>query len=633
MPEEIFNSFIDAIDKLSKKIDNLSKSTQDNSIESLTKNNKPKVKLLFDYAKSEFKEYLEALLTLGNAAAKKTGTNQESEKPLAEEGARRIGGRIVNVRIEDINPRIVKLLRDEIIEALGTKKEERKFQESKKPNWLISLLALLAGVLFGILDFVKDWFRALKGLLKTLNFMPLLRGAAAVLNDRFLRAINRVFNAVKASKFVQSIAAFFSRILATIRGSKIFQWLSRIFGSNSFLGKMISRIGNFFRGTGAVGRGLQKIGNALNFAKNIFARIGSVISKFVAMARGVVSKMFGMLAKSPLFRIGRIFGRILGPVIAIFDIITNMIGSIKQQGLSFKSVLDGLLGGIVSFFTLGILNFQNVKKLTDKISAAFSEGNIIEGVMRIILTLPDLIFQGIGKITSWVAGKIFGEDVKKKVQDFFSGSFTDKIFNALNKIRALLLWPIKKILGFIKEKFNIDIVAWARSLLDKAPEWVKKLVNNFSGPKDRSNEIVSTPVIEAKITSPQEVAAQKEEENWMEKLFKETEDTNENLEELKDAKDEELAEYKEPVFESDAEYMPPEVAIASRMESIDTSGSNIDIGSLIEVLTEQLKVLKDVRDNLMNVNNSTNTSTINNSTIVQNAHNSIDIWRKSVLAT
>jgi len=632
MPEEIFNNFIDAIEKLSKKIDNLAKSTQDNSIDSLTKSNKPKLKQLFDYTKSEFKEYFEALLTLGNAAAKKSNNEGGAEKSLAEEGAKRIGGKIVNVKIEDINPRIVKLLRDEIVEALGQKKEGRKFEEGKKPGWLLTLVALLAGVLIGILDFIKDWFRALKSLLKTFNFLPFLRGVAAALNKKFLDAMSRVFSAVSKSKLGQAISRFFSSVLAKIRGSKIFQWLARIFGSDSFLGKMIRRIGDFFRGTGPVGKGLQKMGNALNFAKNIFARIGSVVGKFVAIARGVVSKMFGILSKSPIFKIARVFGRLLGPVIAIFDIVTNMIGSIKQQGLSFKSVLDGLLGGIVSFFTLGLLNFENIKKLTDKISAAFSEGNIIEGVMRIILAVPDLIFQGLGKILSWVAGKIFGEEVKKKVQDFFSGSFTDKIFNALNKIRALLLWPIKKILGFIKEKFNIDIVAWARSLLDKAPEWVKKLVNNFSGPKDRSSEITSTQITAVPATVPQEVSAQKEEENWMEKLFKETEDTNENLEDLKDAKEEELVEYKEPVFEPDIEYTPPEVAIATRMESTETPTRD-KLESLYRLLSEQLEVLKQVRANTEETKGNTAISSVSNNTVVHNSPNMIDMFRKSLLAT
>jgi hypothetical protein len=44
MPEELFNKFIEAVDKLSKKIDNLSKASADNSLDSLIKTKKPKLK-------------------------------------------------------------------------------------------------------------------------------------------------------------------------------------------------------------------------------------------------------------------------------------------------------------------------------------------------------------------------------------------------------------------------------------------------------------------------------------------------------------------------------------------------------------------------------------------------------------
>ena len=60
--------------------------------------------------------------------------------------------------------------------------------------------------------------------------------------------------------------------------------------------------------------------------------------------------------------------------------------------------------------------------------------------------------------------------------------------------------------------------------------------------------------------------------------------------------------------------------------------NNLDVNTLIKVLTEQLDILKQVRDNIMNVRGGTAVSSVSNNTIVQNAPNSIDIWRKSVLA-
>lgn len=619
MPEELFNKFIEAVDKLSKKIDNLSKASADNSLDSLIKTKKPKLKQLFDYTKSEFKDYLQALLTLGKAANFNNQGLQDGEKPLAEEGAKKVGGRIVNVKIEDINPRIVKLLRDELVEALGEKKTERERTEAKKPNWLLALLALLAGVLVGIFDFVKDWFKRLKGFLTGLRIADYIGDVLRFFKVKFFDFISDLFKALKETKFGQALSGLYNRILARIKNSKLFQSLARLFSEESFLGRLIRRIGRIFNAEGAVGRGIKSLGKAVSILGTVFKKIRGFVGTIVQGVKGVFGTIANIIKNSPLFKIGRIIGRLLGPIIAIFDIITNTINSVKEQGLNFKAVLDGVLGGILSFFTIGILNFQNIKKITDKITEAFSEGNIVEGTMRILLALPDLIFQGIGKVLTWVSG-FFGEDFKTKVQDFFSGSFTDKVFSIFNSIKEFLLWPIVKMLEFVKKYFDIDVVGWFQQKIANAPGWLKALLSGseLKVRPETTNVPTSKPAEQASV-----LEANKDQKDQQENLTNAVEKSNE-LTKIKKS---------EPESSFDTEDLrvrPPEFAIANTMQTKATN--NLDVNTLIKVLTEQLDILKQVRDNIMNVRGGTAVSSVSNNTIVQNAPNSIDIWRKSVLA-
>lgn len=622
MSEEVLADFLAAIEKLSDKIEKMG---QNNAaikidIDDLTKTKKAKLKTLFDYMKSEFKNYLTDII---GKASKGNGEMGVEDKPLAESGAQRVGGKIINVKIEDINPRIVKLLRDEIIEALGTKKTDEKKDEKKKPAWLLGLLALLAGVLVGLFDFVKDWFRRVKGFLRSLNIFGFFKGITRFFKERFLNAIARMWKAVSESKLGRAISVFFNRIITKIKNTKLFKWIARLVSEDSALGRLLKRIGNFFRAEGAAGRSIRAISNGVKTVGKVFARIGSIFGRVVTIARGVVGKMFSMLAKSPLFKIGRVFGRLLGPVIAIFDIITNVIGSVKQQGLSFKSVLDGLLGGIISFFTLGILNFENIKKITDKITAAFSEGNIVEGVLRILMSIPDLIFQGIGKIATWVAG-FFGPEFKAKVEKFFSGSFTDKIFGMWRGVIDFISKPIVKVLNWLKETFDIDIVGWIKGLpgVKGILEWIDK-----NKPKERPETAPQTKPEEAKSEATQE----ERKKGFLGNLFGGEEEQPTPESGLPEQPEETMPE---STFDT-TEVEEAETELEEPALSPDEFKSNM--GVLAKILQDQLEVLRETRDALTGMAERPNTggtavNSVSNNTIVNNQLATIDMWRKNLIA-
>lgn len=624
MSEEVLADFLAAIEKLSDKIEKMGQASAPIKIDvdDLTKSKKAKLKTLFDYMKSEFKNYLKEII----GSAGKGGAVAKEEKTLVESGAQRVGGKIINVKIEDINPRIVKLLRDEIIEALGTKKAEEQKPETKKPNWILGLLALLAGVIVGFFSFVRDWFRKIKAFLRSLKIFETLGGIVRFFKSKFMNAISRIWKAVAESKLGQAVGRFFGRIIAAIKNSKIFKWLKSLVGEESALGRLLRRIGRFFKAEGAAGRGIKAIGSGVKAVGKIFGSIGRLFGRVVKIAKGVVGKMFGILTKSPLFKIGKVFGRLLGPVIAIFDIITNTIGSVEKQGLSFKSVLDGLLGGIVSFFTFGILNFENIKKITDKITEAFSEGNIVEGVLRILMSIPDLIFQGIGKIATWVAG-FFGPEFKAKVEKFFSGSFTDKIFGMWKSVLKFIASPIIKVLNWLKETFDIDIVGWIKSLpgVQTVLDWFQK-----NKPKER-------PETETQ-TGTQTAQPEQKEAGFMDKLKgmfndeKSEEQTPEGA--LPEDYENEDAQ-PESAFDTSATEQGNEESAEPSLTADDLKSN---MGVLAKILQDQLQVLKDTRDALASMSERPNTggtavNSISNNTIVNNQMATIDMWRKNVMVS
>ena len=629
--EEILAALIPAIEKLATKLDNTASQTVKLDVDDLTKSKKAKLKILFDYMKSEFKTYLEAIVSINETLKKNKlgGDSSESGKPLAEDGARRVGGRIINVKIEDINPRVVKLIRDEILEALSVTKEKEK-QEKTKPSYLLGLLALIAGVIIGILSYINDWWKKIRAFFGRLKIFDFIGDLLRAFKNKVFKFFSGVYRAIAESKLAQRIRGFFSgvwqriansrlgifvtetfaRIKKAITESKLFKSLSSLFSDESFLGKTLKRISDFFKGEGAAGRAIQRVGKLFGFVKNTISGFLGLIGKIVNAGKVAIKTAFNILKSSPLFTVGKVIGRLLGPILLIFELITNTIDSIKEQGLSFKSVMDGLLGGIVSFLTLGILNFRNIKNISDKITQAFKEGNIVEGVMRIILAIPDLIFQGIGKITSFIVGFFGGPELKATVENFFKGGLTDKIIGLSRQIISAITSPIVKLLSVIKRVFNIDVMAWVNSMIDKVPG-ARTLFNFAKGqtPKERE-EIVKQPTL----TNLKE---QEKKPGVFDDLFKDNEAPR--IEAALDSKEGDYDDNNIMQQPSDFEEMTD---IAEE--------TNIDIKQLATLMKEQTEILKQTRDALASMRPNTNISSINSNTVIQNHDNGINAWRQSV---
>jgi len=607
-----------ALEKMNEKISKI----EDNSfyIDEFRKSKNAKFKTFADLVKKEFKDYLSKLV--GGVGG--GGTPEGSSSELVESGAKKIGGPVSKVRIEEVNPAVFKMLRDVIMGLMPKEKEEEK--EKKKSNFLWGLLALLTGIVVGVIEFIGGWFNRIRKLISNLKVFQWLRDAFMTLKSRIVNAAGRIAKMIRESKLFKRLEGIWKALIASIKESSLFKKIRTFFSEESFLGKLFKRIGAFFRGEGKAGSAIKLISKALSGIGSSVQKGASFFMRIAKTVGGIGKTIFNALKKTPLFKLGKIIGRALAPIFLVVDLITNTIKSVKEQGFSFKAVLDGLLGGIVSFFTLGILNFENIKKLTDKITAAFAEGNIVEGVMRIILAVPDLIFQGIGKIATWIAGKIFGEDVKKKVQDFFKGDFTGKIFGLIKKAIDIFLWPLRTMIKFIKDKFNIDIIGWAKDMLDKAPGWVKKLVGWVSGDlKERED----TPAPEKKKEEPAE-----NKKGFFSGMFNNDEQPAPQEEVEKVDETPEFVVEKEPDFET--EDVEPEY-VNNTEESADTEHlSSISEGNdkMIELLQKQLEIMTETKVYLEKLQPGNNVATsVNNQSVVNmTGGGGVNTWRQSVLS-
>jgi len=611
----------EALDRMNEKISKM----QDNAfyIDEFRKTKNAKFKTFADLIKKEFKDYLAKL-------AQGVGSNKERVKEgeagsIAEAGAERIGGPVNKVRIEEVNPAVFKMLRDILIGIMPKKEEEIK-EKKKGFNFIYGLLALLAGVIVGVIEYIGSWFNKIKRLIKSIKVFQWLAEAFGAVRAGIFNAASKLYKMLSESKLFKRIESIWQLLLTSIKESSLFKKIKTFFSEESFLGRFFKRIGAFFRGEGKAGRALKVIDRALRGVGASIAKGAKFFMQIAKMVGGIGKTIFNALKKTPLFKIGKIIGRALGPVFLIIDMITNTIDSVKQQGLSFKSILDGLLGGIVSFLTIGILNFQNIKKLTDKITDAFSEGNIVEGVLRILLAVPDLIFQGIGKIATWIAGKIFGEDIKKKVESFFSGSFTDKIFGIFIQIKQLILTPIKKILTFIKDHFNVDIVGWAKDMLDKAPDWVKKLVGWAAGQGVQQRE--EKPVV---VKTEQSASSEDKKKGWLSGLFGDDKKEGNVLPEK--AEEEEYSEVytKEPDISTENER---KTDVSTTAYKATDDGTPLDGDKILEVLNKQLEIMTATKNYLEKLQTSNNVATsVNNQSVVQMSNQSgVNSWRQNVLS-
>lgn len=622
---QVVGDLVNALDKMNVKLDKMQADSI--YIDEFKRSKNAKFKTFADLIKKEFKDYLKNMVNgLGNQATSSTGKKEGQASDLVEAGAEKIGGPVSKVRIEEINPAVFKMLRDLLRDTFKQKEEKEEVKKKSGFGWVFGLLALLSGVILGVIEWVRERFQAIKTMLKGIRIFDWIVDGFRFLKSRIFAAAEFIYKQLRESRLFKRIEQIWEGIIVSIRESAFVKKLRTFFSEESFLGRLFKGIGDFFKGEGRAGGVVRSIGRVFEIMKDSLRGVGRVMKGIVDAIKGAGNFAMNLLKNSPLFKIGKIIGRVLGPLFLAFDVIMNTIDSIKEQGFTFKAVLDGVLGGLASFFTLGILNFQNIKKITDQITEAFKEGNFIEGIMRILLGIPDLIFQGIGKIATWISG-FFGDDVKKKVENFFNVSFTDQVLMVIKDMMNTLLWPINKTLEILKNVFNIDVVKWLREHVPAPLLGIfDKIVKGGTDIKERPAQPVDqTKLDQAKIAKEEQKAG-----GWFDWFNKKDEAQPTDIEKVKD---ENYSEEEDYTKASDLPLVTTEKAPELSAKKL-TQENIFDSDKIIEVLQKQLEMMTQTKNYLENLKSSNNVATsVNNQSVVNMSGNTgVSSWRQGVIA-
>jgi len=622
---QVVGDLVNALDKMNVKLDKMQADSI--YIDEFKRSKNAKFKTFADLIKKEFKDYLKNMVNgIGNQTTSSTGKKEGQASDLVEAGAEKIGGPVSKVRIEEINPAVFKMLRDLLKDTFKQKEEKEEVKKKSGFGWVFGLLALLSGVILGVIEWIRERFQAIKTMLKGIRIFDWIVDGFRFLKSRIFAAAEFIYKQLRESRLFKRIEQIWEGIIASIRESAFVKKLRTFFSEESFLGRLFKGIGEFFKGEGRAGGVVRSIGRAFEIMKDSLRGVGRVMKGIVDAIKGAGSFAMNLLKNSPLFKIGKVIGRVLGPLFLAFDVIMNTIDSIKEQGFTFKAVLDGVLGGLASFFTLGILNFQNIKKITDQITEAFKEGNFIEGIMRILLGIPDLIFQGIGKIATWISG-FFGDDVKKKVENFFNVSFTDQVLMVIKDVMNTLLWPINKTLEILKNVFNIDVVKWLREHVPAPLLGIfDKIVKGGTDIKERPAQ----PVDQAKLEQAKIAKEEQKAGGWFDWFNKKDEAQSTDIEKVEDSDYTEDDEYTKT---SDLPIVTTNKAPEIKAKKIEQENI-FDSDKIIEVLQKQLEIMTQTKNYLENLKSSNNVATsVNNQSVVNMSGNTgVSSWRQGVIA-
>jgi len=396
----------------------------------------------------------------------------------------------------------------------STKLPDKK-QDNKRFPWL-TLGLIAAGLISGFIKFIggyiTNFMNAIAGMWKVISGLFKEEGFLM----RSLKALKNLFTEEgifgKALNWLKGLFAeegVIGRVITRIRG---------LFSEESFLGRALKGLEEFFSGEGPVSKLWQKlkspfteegaigkffkdiatlfseegfIGRTWNSFKTLFAEEGvigkifasvraafqdeGIIGRILGIAGTIKNTLFGFVTKAfeamkPLFDIfGKLFNMITNSFVfriaekaffwigIILDVGYNLFQSIMEQGATIKGFVDGILGGLLSFVTFGIMTWKDVKTYTDKIMEAWGSGRIVEAIIRGLLALPEMLGDALGIAIGKFIG-LFSESWGKAIQDFFKeNSLTDSVAELWTFIWDAVKNLFKRVFG--KDDTEVDKLA------------------------------------------------------------------------------------------------------------------------------------------------------------------------------
>ena len=308
--------------------------------------------------------------------------------------------------------------------------------EEASNKWLkmiLGALALLAGIVSGAIAEIVKLLKGLKMFLSETKLGKFIKDIFSALKTKFLEFIKFI----RETKFVKFIEEFFkTKIIEPL--SKFFKPVLNLFEDvkTVFKTKVIQPIGKFFETIGRLFR-VFEAGKGPLFMMKAFPTFFKFFEDYIRIA----SKVFQFGAK-----LGRLFGKLLGPVMAVFEVVVGLVQAFTDPKLSDKSFLQkivtGLTQGLLNFFDffeifgLDLFNFDTIRDRIEAIFKPFREGKWIEGLGQIFNQIVSLIISIPGKIIGWIMGW-FNKDLGAKITKFWDRldlfKFIGAIFKRLGK--------------------------------------------------------------------------------------------------------------------------------------------------------------------------------------------------------
>jgi len=177
-------------------------------------------------------------------------------------------------------------------------------------------------------------------------------------------------------------------------------------------------------------------------------------------------------------KLGRLFGKLLGPVMAVFEVVVGLVQAFTDPKLSDKSFLQkivtGLTQGLLNFFDffeifgLDLFNFDTIRDRIEAIFKPFREGKWIEGLGQIFNQIVSLIISIPGKIIGWIMGW-FNKDLGAKITKFWDRLDLFKFIGAIFKRLGKVFGWVKNIFQSISDKVGPIVGPIVKFLIKGSP--------------------------------------------------------------------------------------------------------------------------------------------------------------------
>ena len=318
---------------------------------------------------------------------------------------------------------------------------------------------------------IKGWFN----IIKNTKIGKALTGIFSNIRLKFLNVIRRLKN-LSIVKYVTgfikelgtSLKTSFTRVVEV--GKSLFNAVGkRVASIFAFVKNILSKVSNFFKPVIGFLSKFKSVGKVISGP-------GKLISSFMGFF-GKISKFFTLGLK-----VGRLFGKILGPVAVLFELGSGLFKAFTDTKLSDKSfvqkLITGIVGGIGGFFDLfsifglEFFNFDEMRDRIEKIFKPFREGRWLAGLGQIVNQIVSWILAVPGKILGWVVGW-FNKDLGKKITEYYRNF---DYFEWLKSVFGTIFGWIKGIFSFVPK-----ISSWIVKIYDNIKNTVKSMFEKITG--------------------------------------------------------------------------------------------------------------------------------------------------------